>query len=136
MAERIRAHRNNRLPSWLTLEAPLHVGAAIREANFQGNILLDCLTLLANNVMLDLQETIDENIYQKAMRKEIDDLLAAYRDHNGHWVIVSNEVGLGLVPVYESVRFYRDTLGGINQQLAAIADQVIFMVAGIPMIVK
>ncbi len=86
--------------------------------------------------MLDLQETIDENVYQKAMRKEVDDLLAAYRDHNGHWVIVSNEVGLGLVPVYESVRLYRDTLGGINQQLAAIADQVIFMVAGIPMIVK
>jgi adenosylcobinamide kinase/adenosylcobinamide-phosphate guanylyltransferase len=127
MAERIRMHQ---------LEASRHVGAAIREQDFTGNILLDCLTLLASNVMMEFPEPVDEQAYTQAMQTETDELLEAYHAHTGEWVIVSNEVGLGVVPAYEMGRYYRDALGRANQQLAAAADRVIFMVAGIPMVVK
>jgi adenosylcobinamide kinase / adenosylcobinamide-phosphate guanylyltransferase len=136
MEERIRTHQAERPMGWGTLEVSRHVGNAIRLENFQGDILLDCLTLLASNVMMEFPEPVDERAYTQNMQTEIDELLAAYRAHTGEWVIVSNEVGLGVVPAYEMGRYYRDALGRANQQLAAAADRVIFMVAGIPMIVK
>ncbi|NPV39834.1 MAG: bifunctional adenosylcobinamide kinase/adenosylcobinamide-phosphate guanylyltransferase [Anaerolineae bacterium] len=136
MAERIRVHQLERPAGWATLEASRHVGAAIREQDFKGNILLDCLTLLASNVMMEFPEPVDEQAYTQAMQTETDELLEAYHAHTGEWVIVSNEVGLGVVPAYEMGRYYRDALGRANQQLAAAADRVIFMVAGIPMVVK
>jgi adenosylcobinamide kinase/adenosylcobinamide-phosphate guanylyltransferase len=67
---------------------------------------------------------------------EIDALLKAHSEMGGQWLIVSNEVGLGLVPPYPLGRFYRDLLGWANQALARSADRVIFMVAGIPTIIK
>jgi adenosylcobinamide kinase/adenosylcobinamide-phosphate guanylyltransferase len=136
MAERIRAHQAERPAGWVTLEAFRQVGSAIRQKNFTGNILLDCLTLLASNVMMEFPEPVDERAYTQAIQTETDELLAAYRAHAGEWVIVSNEVGLGVVPAYEMGRYYRDALGRANQQFAAAADHVIFMVAGIPMVVK
>jgi len=136
MAARILAHQASRSSIWTTLEAPLSVGAAIAQAQPAAWVLLDCLTLLANNVLFSLPEPVELDVYQAAMDREVAGLLAAYRDHPGHWVIVSNEVGLGLVPPYPLGRLYRDVLGRANQQLAAAADSVLFMVAGIPMRVK
>lgn len=136
MAQRIRAHQAGRPARWVTLEVSRHVGAAIRKNDFAGNILLDCLTLLASNVMMEFPEPVDEKAYSRAVQEEIDELLEAYHTQAGEWVIVSNEVGLGVVPAYEMGRYYRDALGRANQQLAAAADRVIFMVAGIPMVVK
>ncbi|MBU1683575.1 bifunctional adenosylcobinamide kinase/adenosylcobinamide-phosphate guanylyltransferase, partial [Patescibacteria group bacterium] len=74
--------------------------------------------------------------FQAAFQAEVDELIAAYQAGGNSWVIVSNEVGLGLVPAYEMGRYYRDALGWANQRLAATAQRVIFMVAGIPMIIK
>ena len=136
MAERIQAHQASRPSHWQTLEAPLKVGSAIREAAFAGNVLLDCMTLLASNVLMACPQPIDEAAYQTAMQAEVDDLLAAYQEHIGAWVIVSNEVGLGLVPPTELGRYYRDALGRANQQLAQAADEVLMMVAGLPIKVK
>ena len=136
MADRIRAHRLNRPPHWTTLEAPLNVGAAIRTARFEGDVLLDCLTLLASNVLMTCPEPLDEAVYQGKMEAELAGLLDAFATGEGDWVIVSNEVGLGLIPPTPLGRYYRDALGRANQQLAAAADKVLLMVAGIPMQVK
>jgi adenosylcobinamide kinase/adenosylcobinamide-phosphate guanylyltransferase len=136
MAARIQAHQASRSKVWQTLEAPLAVGQAISRQAPTAWVLLDCLTLLTNNVLFSLPEPVDEATYGAAMDQEIAQLLAAYQSHPGDWVIVSNEVGLGLVPAYPLGRVYRDALGRANQQLAAAADIVLFMVAGIPMRVK
>jgi adenosylcobinamide kinase / adenosylcobinamide-phosphate guanylyltransferase len=136
MVTRIAAHRANRPSHWITLEAPLHVGEAIRSAEVTPWVLLDCVTLLASNVLLSCPEPIEESVYKEKLKLEIEMILATYRTHPGEWYIVSNEVGLGLVPPYELGRYYRDGLGGANQALARAADQVILMVAGIPMTVK
>lgn len=136
MADRIAAHRANRPVSWKTLEAPLHVGEAIQNAEITPWVLLDCMTLLASNILLSCPEPINENLYKEKMKQEIEAILAAYHLHPGEWYIVSNEVGLGLVPPYELGRYYRDGLGWANQALARAADRVVFMVAGIPTIIK
>jgi adenosylcobinamide kinase/adenosylcobinamide-phosphate guanylyltransferase len=99
-------------------------------------VLLDCVTLLANNVLVALPEESSEATAAAALRTEIAALLAAYTAHNAAWVVVSNEVGLGIVPPYPLGRLYRDALGRANQQLAAAADNVLLLVAGLPMVVK
>jgi adenosylcobinamide kinase/adenosylcobinamide-phosphate guanylyltransferase len=136
MAERIAAHQANRPVHWRTLEAPLKVGKVIQAAGPTRWVLLDCMTLLANNVLFSLPEPVKEPDYQSAMDGELDELLEAYQNSPAEWVLVSNEVGLGLVPEYPLGRLYRDVLGRSNQRLAQEADTVIFMVAGLPMQVK
>lgn len=141
MAARITAHRAQRPANWRTLEAPLNVGRAITQDLADGPqtpdvILLDCLTLLANNVILTLSEPIIQTDADAALMDETDALLAAYYASDSEWIIVSNEVGLGIVPAYPLGRVYRDALGRVNQWLAAAADEVLFMVSGLPMTVK
>ncbi len=149
MTARIAAHQQARPPGWRTLEAPSQVGHAIRAAGGQEEVvLLDCLTLLANNVILalpsqedaaastDAVASADAAAAQAALDEEIDDLLNSYAASQAEWIIVSNEVGLGLVPATPLGRVYRDVLGRANQRLAQAAGRVVFMVAGIPMVVK
>jgi adenosylcobinamide kinase/adenosylcobinamide-phosphate guanylyltransferase len=137
MARRIANHRRSRPASWVTLEAPRSAGAAIRNrpGSFQV-VLLDCLTLLASNLLMPLPEPVTEEDARAALDVEIDELLEAYRLLDAGWIIVSNEVGLGLVPPYPLGRVYRDVLGWANQRLADAAEEVLFMVAGLPMKVK
>lgn len=136
MAARIEVHKASRPVNWTTLEVPQHVGAAIQMVKATPWILLDCITLLTSNVLMSIPEPVDEKEFQNVMQLEIDELLTAYQAHSGKWVIVSNEVGLGLVPTYPLGRYYRDALGRANQHLAEKADVVIFMVAGIPWRIK
>jgi adenosylcobinamide kinase/adenosylcobinamide-phosphate guanylyltransferase len=136
MAARICAHRDSRPKHWTTLEAPVNTGLAIQQAAIEGNVLLDCVTLLVSNVLMACPQPLVEVDFQQAVQDEVDGLLTAYKHHEGDWVIVSNEVGLGVVPATPMGRFYRDALGRANQQLAASADQVFLMVAGLPVKVK
>jgi adenosylcobinamide kinase/adenosylcobinamide-phosphate guanylyltransferase len=143
MAARIAAHRAERPTHWHTLEAPRQVGHAIAQHLAQVAphespqiIVLDCLTLLANNVVVPLPEPISAETAQAALNIEIDGLLAARAAGDAHWLVISNEVGLGIVPAYPLGRVYRDALGRANQRLAAAADAVLFMVAGLPLRVK
>jgi adenosylcobinamide kinase / adenosylcobinamide-phosphate guanylyltransferase len=136
MAQRISAHRLGRPADWVTLEAHTRVGQAIGNAAATPYVLLDCMTLLASNILMSCPEPVDEKLYEQKMDWELDELMAAYRSHAGEWLIVSNEVGLGLVPPYPLGRIYRDGLGKVNQKLAQLADRVIFMVSGLPMTVK
>ena len=137
MARRIAAHRASRPRAWETLEAPRGTGTAIRlaQAGFEV-VLLDCITLLASNVLSALPEPLQEEAAESALAAEVEDILEAYRKSEARWIITSNEVGLGIVPVSPIGRIYRDALGRANQLLASLADVVIFMVAGIPMRVK
>ena len=136
MAQRIAAHRLARPTIWQTLEAPRHVGAALAEiTEAPDGLLLDCLTLLVSNILLAL-ETEPSTSMEAAVQAELEAILAAQARLDVPLIVVSNEVGLGLVPPYPLGRVYRDVLGRANQYLAARANRVIFMVAGLPMIVK
>ena len=137
MRLRIEAHRAARPAEWQTLEATLQVGETLISNQVQaGVVIVDCITLLVSNVLLSFSEDAAFDEVEQKVQAEIDALLKAHSKIGGQWFIVSNEVGLGLVPPYPMGRVYRDLLGWANQTLARSADRVIFMVAGIPMIVK
>lgn len=137
MAARIAAHRRKRLATWTTLELPTGVGAALLAHPPQaGVVLLDCVTLLVSNLLMQVCPDIEnpnEAAAADAVQDEIRQLQAAIVTGPADWIVVSNEVGLGLVPPYPLGRIYRDWLGWANQQLALSAKEVYFMIAGLPM---
>jgi adenosylcobinamide kinase/adenosylcobinamide-phosphate guanylyltransferase len=143
MRARIAAHQASRPAGWATLETPLNAGEQIRAALAARPgvrvVLVDCLTLLVSNALLadgGNADAMDPRQAEQAALAEIEGLLEAYRAGDTTWVVVSNEVGLGIVPAYSLGRAYRDALGRANQRVAAAAGRVLFMVAGIPMCVK
>lgn len=136
MQERITTHRQNRPVSWRTMETPRHVGLhLLQERPPERIVLLDCLTLLVSNI-LTAAEDIDLVEAETQVQAEIEQLIACPQQLSLHLIVVSNEVGLGLVPTTSLGRAYRDVLGRANQMLAAAADEVYFLVAGIPMTIK
>jgi adenosylcobinamide kinase/adenosylcobinamide-phosphate guanylyltransferase len=137
MRRRIQKHRDERPPDWQTLEIPLGLAAYRRQVNSEV-VILDCVTLLLSNLLMQFvkDDLVEEAPFLEVVRKEVDELIAAIRQQDQEWMIVSNEVGLGLVPAYPMGRVYRDGLGWANQRLAREADTVIFMVAGIPTVIK
>lgn len=141
MKDRVRRHRERRPQPWRTVEAPRKAAeklAAVMSENAADCVLFDCLSVLSSNVLLSLYENIGEAAAFEALRqRELDALLRlvdAYPET--HWIIVSNEVGMGVVPAYKVGRTYRDMLGRANQAVAAKASEVIFMIAGIPLMIK
>jgi adenosylcobinamide kinase / adenosylcobinamide-phosphate guanylyltransferase len=136
MLTRIAAHQASRPRHWRTLEAPLQVGKSIGMAEGVDWVILDCMTLLCSNVLMEFPEPVDDALYFTQIEQEVKEILGAYEKSSAEWVIVSNEVGMGLVPPYPLGRIYRDGLGKANQMLARAADTVLLMVAGIPMRVK
>jgi len=137
MSTRIQKHRSERPAHWETLEIPFDIASCVRQIQ-SDVVILDCITLLITNLMMQYvkEDLVEEKPFMVAVQKEINELAGALREQKRDWFIVSNEVGLGLVPPYQMGRVYRDALGSANQQLARMADRVIFMVSGIPMIVK
>ena len=125
MLARIRAHRKRRGAHWRTIEAPRELVAALT-ANHGGPVLVDCLTLWLSNVMLA----------EMNVELEIETLDAALAAAAAPIVLVANEVGLGIVPEFPLGRRFRDLQGILNQRMAARADRVILMVAGLPLAVK
>jgi adenosylcobinamide kinase/adenosylcobinamide-phosphate guanylyltransferase len=127
MRERIRQHRQRRGPRWTTIEAPLEIGPILRrDARPSRPILVDCLTLWLANLLEAGREA------EPACAALVE--TAAVLD--GPVVFVANEVGLGIVPENALARRFRDEAGLLNQRLAARADRVLFMVAGLPLEVK
>ena len=127
MAARIAEHRARRGRFWRTIETPLAVPEAIaREAGADRPLLVDCLTLWLSNLLLA------EHPVEAAAAQ----LCAALRYAAGPLVLVANEVGLGLVPETPLGRRFRDAAGRLNQQVAAEADRVVFVAAGLPLVLK
>lgn len=139
MAERIAAHRAGRPGAWRTLEAPTQVAMQIADALGSAEVvLLDCLTLLAGNLFAaaDDQTTGGLHVAEAALLAEVEALIELQAGSAADWIVVSNEVGLGLVPATPLGRTYRDALGRANQRLAEAADEVVLMVAGLPLWLK
>jgi adenosylcobinamide kinase/adenosylcobinamide-phosphate guanylyltransferase len=136
MRSRIAAHRRNRPGAWKTLELPGEVGRyLLAHPPQEALIVLDCLTLLVSNLVLEAARDIDQPDAAAAgalVEAEIAALLKSIQASSARWLVVSNEVGQGLVPPYPVGRVFRDLLGWANQRLADKADEVIWMVAGIP----
>ena len=126
MRERIAAHRNRRPDGWITRDEPLDLAGAIRDAPAGAPVLVDCLTLWLTNVMLAGRDV------DAAIRELVD----TCGDASGPLVLVSNEVGLGIVPDNALARCFRDHAGVLHQRLATQADRVLFIVAGLSMTVK
>lgn len=135
MSARIKAHQRSRPRNWKTLETPTDVAKAMKDKIGDAEVvIIDCMTLLVSNLMGS--EEANAETLEKKVNAEMEELVAFIKTTNAHFIIVSNEVGLGLVPPYPAARVYRDALGMANQMLARNADEVYFMVAGIPMELK
>jgi adenosylcobinamide kinase/adenosylcobinamide-phosphate guanylyltransferase len=126
MAERIAVHRLRRGKDWQTVEAPHDLSAALAAVATDAPVLVDCLTLWLSNRMLA----------EADLEVEIPRLEAALSGRPAPIVLVSNEVGFGIVPDNELARRFRDLQGRLNQRMAARADRVVLMVAGFPIAVK
>jgi adenosylcobinamide kinase/adenosylcobinamide-phosphate guanylyltransferase len=148
MRQRVAKHRQNRPGAWRTLEASRDVGAAIREQAADASVILvDCLTFLVANRLMEASgpyenpfddpttDPFDRAIEADIVR-EVEALAGCAKDLSADMIVVSNEVGMGVVPPYELGRAYRDTLGRANQEMARRADEVVLLVAGIPMQVR
>ncbi len=127
MAARIREHRARRGDRWVTREAPLELAAAlVEEARAERPVLVDCLTLWLGNLMGAGRDVAAERLR----------LTRALPCLAGPVVLVANEVGLGIVPDNPLARRFRDHAGRLNQEVAAIADHVVFLAAGLAMVLK
>ena len=131
MRRKIARHRRKRPMAWKTVEAPRELHEAIRSESQEADvILIDCLTIYADNIMGGRKKShVDQEKY-------IDAVCDAIRASRACVIAVSNEVGSGVVPAYRSGRIYRDFLGQMNQKIAQMADTVVLMIAGLPLTVK
>ena len=135
MRARIDTHKKSRPAGWRTLEAPTNVARALRGKIGDADVvIIDCITLLVSNLMGD--ENTDVSIWEKKVSAEIKSLITLLKNSKANFIIVSNEVGLGLVPTTPIGRAYRDILGTANQMLARNAGEVYLMVAGISVVLK
>lgn len=128
MAERIARHRADRGDGWRSVEDPVDLPGTLAKlaAEPDAAVLVDCLTLWTGNLMGAGRDP-------EAARAELCRVLAVTR---GHTVLVANEVGLGIVPDNAMARAFRDAAGRLNQDVAALADRVVFVAAGLPMTLK
>jgi len=130
MKRRVARHQKERGQNWVTVEEPLHLPEAILENSRKADVILvDCLTLWVNNLLM---ETDNEKQIEEMLSRLIDTLEKA----RCPIVLVSNEVGSGIVPENRIARQYRDVMGLVNQAVAKAAGKVIWMVAGIPVTIK
>jgi adenosylcobinamide kinase/adenosylcobinamide-phosphate guanylyltransferase len=156
MVERVEKHRSERPSAWGTVEAPRNIAQALRQAqdaslrqerSAEKVILLDCMTFLVANHLMDAAAPEDDPFdapssdpfdaeIEANVVVEVEALVKYAQEADVEMLVVSNEVGLGVVPPYELGRAYRDILGRANQILARHADEVLLFVAGIPMKVK
>lgn len=144
MAERIAKHRATRPQTWETLEAPYNLVQAIREGAARAEVILvDCLSVYISNLLLkgfgDLGTDDDPKLppnLEAELLGEIEEVLQVAQGASATVIFVSNEVGQGIVPLYQSARLYRDVAGRANQSLAKVATKVFYVQAGIPMELK
>lgn len=139
MERRIADHQRARPPRWHTLEVARGVGPAMLEAAQEREeidaILIDCMTVLTSNLLMDADDVFSDET-ERLLMKEVGDIIRCTEELPIPVIVVSNEVGCGLVPPYPLGRAYRDLLGRANQTLARAADQVVLLVAGIPQVLK
>jgi|CXWL01.1.fsa_nt_gi adenosylcobinamide kinase/adenosylcobinamide-phosphate guanylyltransferase len=130
MAERIRRHQEARGAEWAVAEVPVALAAWIRRAGSRyGVIVVDCLTLWLSNLLA-------RHCDQDAIRRRVETLIEAIRSCGSHIVLVTNELGSGVVPMHRETRRFRQLAGEVNQQIARAADDVYWVVSGLPVHIK
>ena len=131
MELRIRRHREQRGDRWDTREEAVNLGEAIRSARgAYETVLVDCLTVWMSNLMHRYEE------HNAAASRIVDDFFRGLEEFQGTSILVSNEVGMGIVPDNQLARDYRDRLGFLNQRAARAADEVYLLCSGIPLKIK
>ncbi len=138
MADRVKLHRARRPQDWCTVEEEKDVSRVVCNGREGDVFLLDCVTVWITNLILDNQLTeqdLKSGVKERYVMEKVFQLADAV-ENGAHLILVSNEVGLGLVPEYPLGRLFRDLAGKVNQVLAAKADQVYFVVAGLPLEIK
>ncbi|MBA7562822.1 Bifunctional adenosylcobalamin biosynthesis protein CobU [subsurface metagenome] len=140
MKQRIEKHKQERPSNWRTVEVPTGIGRKIREEVGDARVVIvDCLTLLVSNVLGQPgndPEQIDTSVVEDRLNVEMKELIGCMNDIAATFILVSNEVGMGVVPASELGRIYRDLLGKVNQVLTEHADRVYFMLSGVPLNLK
>ena len=141
MRQRIEQHKRKRSADWSTLEVTTKVGSQIREKIGGAQVVIvDCITLLVNNIFSQYSDQSGEQLnvplIEQGVMAEIDGLVECINRLDASFIIVTNEVGLGVVPATRMGRLYRDLLAKTNRMLAQAADEVYLMVAGLPQLIK
>jgi adenosylcobinamide kinase/adenosylcobinamide-phosphate guanylyltransferase len=126
MAQRVKKHQARRGENWSTLFTPFNLADEIKKVGSNGPILVDCLTLWLSNHLLK----------NNALEREIDELTSSLKNSKSNIVLVSNEVGTGIVPDNALARKFRDSAGLMNQKIASVSDEVYWVVAGIQTQIK
>lgn len=126
MGERIKVHQSRRTGEWVTIEAPLALPDVIRREGNRKSLLVDCVTLWLSNLLVSNADVDSAK----------EDLLSACHENTGTLILVSSEVGFGIVPENALARKFRDQLGTLNQALSKQADHVVLTVAGLPLQLK
>ena len=142
--DRIKKHRQSRPSDWETIEKYKEFKNIDKNENFMNSdlILLDCMTLMVSNLMFENNIDYDNCDYneideiERNIFNEVEELISTMERHNKKLIIVTNEVGMGIVPSYKLGSIFRDIAGRINQYLAGIASEVYLTVSGIPMKIK
>lgn len=136
MADRIARHRQQRAAhDWITVEEPRALAMALHASQDSAVVLVDCITLWINNLLYDAEQQ-QQTLTEQQITDLTHQLIAASRRGLRTVIFVSNELGMGLVPADAVSRRYRDLVGRCNQILAAAADEVVFMVSGLPLTLK
>ncbi|UCC90939.1 MAG: bifunctional adenosylcobinamide kinase/adenosylcobinamide-phosphate guanylyltransferase [Dehalococcoidia bacterium] len=137
MRQRIEEHKRARPSAWSTLEVTTHVGSQIsQQIGGVQVVIVDCITLLVNNVLSQYSPRTGISVTEQKVTSEINELVDCINHTDASFIIVTNEVGTGLVPTNRTGRLYRDLLGKVNQLLAQQVDEVYLMVAGLPVQIK
>jgi len=139
MRRRIEEHQKARPSDWSTLEVTTHIGSQISKKLGRARVvIIDCITLLISNLFGQYgdSEQIDASLIEPKLIAEINELIECITRTDASFVMVTNEVGTGVVPPNQLGRLYRDWLGKANQMLAQVADEVYLMVAGLPVPIK
>jgi adenosylcobinamide kinase/adenosylcobinamide-phosphate guanylyltransferase len=141
MKDRIRKHRSDRPGSWRTLECYVDIDAYLRVSP-EKYMILDCLTIMVTNLMFQYEKDWDSiaidriNEIESLIVLQVKELVKCIRDLDANLVIVTNELGMGIVPSNKLSRVFRDIAGRINQLVAKNSDDVYMVVSGIPMKIK
>ena len=141
MRQRIEEHRKVRPSTWQTLEVTTHIGRQIaQEIGPAQTVIVDCVTLLVSNIFAQHgdpnSESVDASLIEREVVADINELIDCLDRINARFIIVTSEVGLGLVPPNRLGRLYRDFLGRANQMLAQRVDEVYLITAGMPLRIK
>lgn len=127
MRDKIENHKRERGSNFKTIEAPIRLGDALSEFN-SSTVIIDCLTLWLSNLFYEVKK--------KEKPREIESFIGALKEFRGNAIIVTNEVGWGIIPGDEISRKYQSDLGSLNQKVAEVCDEVYVMISGIPLRIK